>query len=192
MTRFALSGMVVCMCAAFSACAGAYVSEAFKSVVLDPPRPAESVGGASGLDAVTAPAAEPTAFEAATQLAATATIRIDPVVGAPANAVQAMSQRIASRSDERGIGLVPPGSPGATHDMKGYFSAITESGRTTVIFVWDVFDTSGNRLHRIQGRETSAGTGPDGWSSVSPGMMESIGIRTVDELAQWLEIRKRN
>ena len=180
------------MCAAFSACAGRYVPEAFKSVVLDPPRPAESVGGAFGPDAVTALAAEPTAFEAATQLTATATIRIDPVVGAPANAVQAMSQRIASRSDERGIGLVPPGSPGATHDMKGYFSAITESGRTTVIFVWDVFDTSGNRLHRIQGRETSAGTGPDGWSSVSPGMMESIGIRTVDELAQWLEIRKRN
>ena len=169
--------------------------DALESVATTTPQPSEPVGDASATDATTALTAEPATREATTQVAALASdtrIRLSPVVGAPANAVQVMSRRIATRSAEQGIGLVPPGTSGATHDMKGYFSAITESGKTTVIFVWDVFDARGKRLHRIQGQESSPGSSPDGWSSVSSRMMERIGTRTVDEFAEWLQGQKRS
>lgn len=117
---------------------------------------------------------------------AIARVQLSPVVGAPESAVRLMSQRMAARSKERGIALVSPSTAGATHDLKGYFSAITEGGKTTVIYVWDIFDASGNRLHRIQGQESAPGTSPDGWSSVSASMMERIGSRTVDDFADWL------
>lgn len=188
-----LTGILVALaCAALSACTS--TPEALESVTATPSPPAESVGDVSDPGTATALTSEPVAApanEAETQVTALATaaarIRLAPVVGAPEGAVKAMSRRIATRSTERGIALVPPGTSGATHDMKGYFSAITESGKTTVIFVWDVFDTSGNRLHRIQGQESAPGSSPDGWSSVSGRMMETIGTRTVDEFATWLE-----
>lgn len=190
-----LAGILIAFaCAALSACTSTSAPDALESVTAAPAPPAEAVGDVSDPGTATAlttdPAATP-ANAAETQVTALATaaarIRLAPVVGAPEGAVRAMSRRIATRSTERGIALVPPGTTGATHDMKGYFSAITESGKTTVIFVWDVFDASGNRLHRIQGQESAPGSSPDGWSSVSGRMMETIGTRTVDEFAAWLE-----
>ncbi|MEX0344300.1 MAG: hypothetical protein AB3N20_05210 [Rhizobiaceae bacterium] len=185
--------LVIFVAAALGACTS--TPRALESVVTTTPEPAEPVGDASSTDATTALTAEPATPEATTQVASLASdtrIRLSPVVGAPENAVQLMSRRIASRAAEQGIGLVPPGTSGATHDMKGYFSAITESGKTTVIFVWDVFDTRGKRLHRIQGQESSPGSSPDGWSSVSSRMMERIGTRTVDEFSEWLKKQKRS
>ncbi len=193
MTRWLAAILVIFVASALGACTS--TPEALESAAVTTPQPSEPVGDTTGSDAATALAAEPTRPEATTQVAALASdtrIRLSPVVGAPAKAVQAMSNRIASRSAERGIGLVPPGTSGATHDMKGYFSAITESGKTTVIFVWDVFDARGKRLHRIQGQESSPGSSPDGWSSVSSRMMETIGVRTVDEFAAWLQTQKRS
>lgn len=193
MKRWFASVPVVLICFVLAACTSTSAPEALESVVATPPQPAEAVGDVSEADsaiALTEEQSTTTGTEAAAQVTALATnarIRLAPVVGAPNGAVQAMSRRIASRSTERGIALVPPGTSGATHDMKGYFSAITESGKTTVIFVWDVFDASGNRLHRIQGQESAPGSSPDGWSSVSNRMMETIGTRTVDEFAAWLE-----
>lgn len=182
--------------AGLSACTSANRQEVLASAATTPApsEPVDEVAGSEASEnALIADAAATPANAAETQVAALATnakIRLAPVIGAPSGAVQAMSRRIASRSSERGIGVVPPGTSGATHDMKGYFSAITESGKTTVIFVWDVFDASGNRLHRIQGQESAPGSSPDGWSSVSSRVMENIGTRTVDEFAAWLQSRK--
>ena len=193
MRRF-VAILVLLGCAALASCTS--TPQTLESVSLET-APAESVGDVSDPEsattALTAEPAAPAANAAETQVAALATnarIRLAPVIGAPSGAVQAMNRTIAARSSQRGIGLVPPGATGANYDMKGYFSAITESGKTTVIFVWDVFDASGNRLHRIQGQESAPGSSPDGWSSVSSRVMETIGTRTVDEFASWLESRK--
>lgn len=175
-------------------CSATSAPDALESVAAAPPQPAESIDGISDTGSASALTTEPAGNEGATQVSALASdtrISLAPVVGAPASAVEAMSRRIATRSSERGIAVVPPGTRSATHDMKGYFSAITESGKTTVIYVWDVFDRRGNRLHRIQGQETSPGSSPDGWSSVTARMMEAIGTRTVDEFATWLEGQNR-
>ncbi len=196
MIRQIIATLVIVACAALAACTSTSPPLAL-DVVAPELQPAETVGDVSDSDsATTALAAEPaeqqsnTAATKVAALAPNANIRLAPVIGAPAGAVEAMNRTIAARSSQRGIGIVPSGAPGANYDMKGYFSAITESGNTTVIFVWDVFDTSGNRLHRIQGQESAPGSSPDGWSSVSSSVMENIGARTIDEFAAWLENRR--
>lgn len=199
MNRLATAVLLGLSLAVVGACTSTTPPEALQSAAAVP----EAAGDISepdateegGAETATALAAEPEgANEAGNQVAALATtakISLAPVIGAPSGAVRAMSQRISTRSAERGIAVLAPGASGATHDMKGYFSAITESGKTTVIYVWDIFDARGNRLHRIQGQESAPGTSPDGWSSVSSRMMETIGVRTVDEFAAWLESSKR-
>jgi len=116
----------------------------------------------------------------------TAKVRFAPLVGATADASTPLAARLSSRAAARGIGLVGADDSTATHIMKGYFSAIAENGETTIIYVWDVLDPSGNRLHRFQGQARSPG---QGWASVTPQTMEAIADQSVDQLASWLVTR---
>jgi len=54
-----------------------------------------------------------------------------------------------------------------------------------VIYVWDVLDPAGNRLHRIQGQQGASGKG-EGWAAVPPATMQAIADQTVDQLMIWL------
>lgn len=112
-------------------------------------------------------------------------VQFAPVVGAPAQNAQVLATRLAERAQARGVPISAAGDAATTHIMKGYFSAISEGGRTTVIYVWDVLDPSGNRIHRFQGRLTGDGAGV-GWDAVGPETMSAIADRSVDQLAAWL------
>ena len=97
-----------------------------------------------------------------------------------------LAQRISAQASQRGMAITAGGANPPTHLVKGYFSAITEGGQTMVIFVWDVLDPAGNRLHRIQGQETVGAVAPDPWSAVPAATMETIAERTIDDLSGWL------
>jgi len=113
-------------------------------------------------------------------------LNIAPVVGAPVSAVAALSHRLQEDARARGIQISGDSDPGTTYVLKGYFSTLSEGGGTTVLYVWDVLDASGNRLHRIQGQEQVGGTAADPWTVVAPQTMEAIGDATVQSLIQWI------
>lgn len=112
-----------------------------------------------------------------------APIQFAPITGTTREAAAPLSQRLAARARERGIILAGGGGQPA-YILKGYFSEVTDDGATTVIYVWDVTDVAGNRLHRIQGQAKADGAG--GWSAVSASTMQAIADRTIDDLATWL------
>lgn len=113
-------------------------------------------------------------------------LNIAPVVGAPVSAVAALSHRLQEDARARGIEISGESDPGTTYVLKGYFSTLSEGGGTTVLYVWDVLDPSGNRLHRIQGQEQVGGSAADPWTVVAPQTMEAIGDATVQSLIQWI------
>lgn len=128
----------------------------------------------------------PAGAEQSAAVAATdARIQFAPVIGAPGSASAPLSARLSARATQRGVALVGAGQSGATHMLKGYFSAIADGSETTVIYVWDVMDAGGNRVHRIQGKARSTSSG-GGWDAVSPATMEAIADQTVDQLIVWL------
>ena len=117
-----------------------------------------------------------------------ARVRFAPIVGSTVEAVTPMSRRISLRAREAGMVIVAAGDPGQTHLVKGYFSALADAGQTTVIYVWDILDGAGDRMHRIQGQETVQGE-PDPaapWNAVPAEVMERIGDRMMGELTAWL------
>jgi hypothetical protein len=116
-------------------------------------------------------------------------LSLAPVIGAPAGAVQSLSDRIALKAGESGLPLAPSGDRSATLVLKGYFSAFAENNETTVVYVWDVVDASGNRLHRIQGQEKAPGESPNAWAMVPEAAMQRIADQTIDQLAAWLSSR---
>jgi hypothetical protein len=74
--------------------------------------------------------------------------------------------------------------------MKGYFSALTDNGQTTVIYVWDVLDAAGNRLHRIEGQQKVPPGSGQGFAAVTDDTMRAIADQTIDQLVSWLATRK--
>lgn len=143
--------------------------------------------GSAGSAAATPPAAQTPAAAvhngATASIAAVTRLQFAPIVGTPVEAAGPLSERLALRARERGIVIARADEP-LSHVMKGYFSALPEGKKTTIVYVWDVLDGSGNRLHRIQGSEVV--DGGKGWPSVSAEAMQRIADRTMEELAAWL------
>lgn len=114
-------------------------------------------------------------------------LQIAPIVGAPVQAVAPLTERLRARLNERGIKFVGGTDKTTTHTLKGYFSAISEGGTTTVIYVWDVYDPAGNRLHRISGQQkVPSNAKAEGWGSVTAPTMQAIADATVEQFSVWL------
>ena len=113
-------------------------------------------------------------------------LRFDSVVGATVEAVAPLNERLASRARAAGIKIAGNTDPSTTHILKGYFSTLSEAGETTVIYVWDVYDADGNRLHRINGQQKAGSAAGEGWGAVPPATMQAIADVTIEQLATWL------
>ena len=113
-------------------------------------------------------------------------LRFDSVVGATVEAVTPLNERLASRARAAGIKIAGNTDPSTTHVLKGYFSTLSEAGETTVIYVWDVYDAEGNRLHRINGQQKAGSAAGEGWGAVPPATMQAIADVTIEQLATWL------
>ncbi|TPN31801.1 hypothetical protein FKO01_15685 [Mesorhizobium sp. B2-3-3] len=155
------------------------------------PAPASSAAPATttaGAPAATTPV---TSAQAAAILAKTR-LQIAPIVGASVEAATPLTAELQARAKQRGITLAGSQDQTATHVLKGYFSAISEGKDTTVIYVWDVYDPSGNRLHRINGQMKAPAVnsgnsgGADSWKAVSPATMQAIADQTIDQFAAFL------
>lgn len=109
-----------------------------------------------------------------------------PIVGAPVDQVTALSRQLSQSGPALGITLSAQQAPGLTHEIRGYFSALSEGSTTTVIHVWDVFTPQGERVHRIQGQEIINTAAPnDPWSVVPPTTMETIADRVLADYQTW-------
>jgi hypothetical protein len=119
-------------------------------------------------------------------------LQIAPIVGASVEAATPLTAELQTRARQRGITLAGSTDQTATHVLKGYFSTMSEGKDTTVIYVWDVYDPAGNRLHRINGQQKAPSVnsgdsgGGDSWKAVSPATMQAIADQTIDQFAAWL------
>ncbi|PJR94203.1 hypothetical protein CN878_05585 [Ochrobactrum sp. 695/2009] len=146
-----------------------------------PGTPATGAAQPAGTTATTAPAAPPRSAGLKP-----GKLHIAPIVGAPVNVVTPLTHRINDDAKAKGIELAGNNDTGAAYVMKGYFSVLSEDTQTTVLYVWDVLDASGNRLHRIQGQEKVPGAAADSWSVVPASAMQAIADRTMQEYSTWL------
>jgi hypothetical protein len=137
---------------------------------------------------VASPAAPKTSASPAAQAAALTGTRMQfaPMIGAPVTQVTALSRRLTLRAKEKNLSIFPASEKNVTHILKGYFSLLNEGGKLTVLYVFDVIDPSGNRLHRINGQESAGAAAANAsWESVPAPLMEKIADRTMDEFAVW-------
>lgn len=190
MKRWFVAATGLSVLAVLSACNSS--KDVLEPSAIAPTEQSNALAKTEGTD-VAAPPVTGAATAAATSVPTTGVstktrVQFAPIVGTPIEAATPLTQRLGTRAQARGITLAgstdttPPGII-----MRGYFSAMTEGKDTTVVYVWDVYDPAGTRLHRINGQKTAAtsGTG-DGWTAVAPATMQAIADSTIDQLADWL------
>ncbi len=109
---------------------------------------------------------------------------IAPIIGAPLEVVTPLSLRFDTIVKTQSITLAANMETDADYILKGYFSNLTENNQTTVLYVWDVMDKQGNRVHRLQGQEKVSGK--NGWSAVSETVMSKIADDTMADYFRWV------
>lgn len=116
---------------------------------------------------------------------ASTSIRFLPIIGAPVQAVTPLSRQLGAEARAKGLTIRPSTDTSAENILKGYLSAFEDGGKVTIVYVWDVLDANGTRLHRLQGQETVASHGGDPWAAVSDSIMQKIAARTLDDYQSW-------
>lgn len=109
---------------------------------------------------------------------------IAPIIGAPLEIVTPLSLRFDTIIKTQSITLASNMETEADYILKGYLSNLTENNQTSVLYVWDVMDKQGNRVHRLQGQEKVSGK--NGWSSVPATVMGKIADDTLADYFRWV------
>lgn len=107
------------------------------------------------------------------------------ITGAPHQHIISFDRALKNEAEGRGLNIVPVGDPSTTYLVKGYLSAIGDRSGTFLVYVWDVTDASGVRLHRVSGKEAGGGSGTDPWLGIDAGAVSQVAQQTIDDLADW-------
>ena len=93
------------------------------------------------------------------------TIAFESIDGPPPQVFERMVGVLDSESKLRSLSIVSrEGS--ASYRVRGYLAAQISRGRTTIAWVWDVYDQNQQRALRLSGEEPAGGRGRDGWAAV--------------------------
>jgi hypothetical protein len=117
-----------------------------------------------------------------------ATVAFDSIDGPPPAQFQTLVRGLNDEAQARRLAVISREKPSA-YRVRGYLAAKVVKGRTTISWVWDVFDRDRHRALRIDGEET--GQGPtkserDAWSVADDAMLRRIARSSMDRLATFL------
>ncbi|WCK01414.1 hypothetical protein [Agrobacterium tumefaciens] len=132
------------------------------------------------------PAAAPSQQTASLAPASSAnSIRFLPIIGAPVQAVTPLSRQLGAEARAKGLTIRASNDNSAENILKGYFSAFADGSKVNIVYVWDVLDANGVRLHRLQGQETVAAKGSDPWAAATDTLMQDIAAKTLNDYTSW-------
>ena len=112
-----------------------------------------------------------------------------PFEGAPQSKASSLTRSLNSSAQTNGLAILPATRAGAKYRVKGYFSALNDGNGTLLVYVWDVVDGSGKRLHRINGRERTGTTKTDPWQAITDAEIERVAQDTTARLKTWVDKR---
>ena len=125
---------------------------------------------------------QPTAMNFAPRGASVAFESID---GPPQDQFYKLVQDLNDEAQARRLAIISREHE-AAYRVRGYLSAETLKGKTSISWVWDVFDASGNRALRISGSEAAAGKHHDAWQAADDATLHRIASASMDQLAVFL------
>jgi len=116
-----------------------------------------------------------------------ATVAFESIDGLPPSQFHALVADLNDQAQARKLAVMSRDQNPA-YRVRGYFAAAVESGRTSISWVWDVFDRNDNRAFRISG--TEAGGAGTAWNAADASTLQKIATSSMDQLAAFLSSTK--
>ena len=113
-----------------------------------------------------------------------------PLKGIPQTAQTKLSKQLYGSAGKYDVNLLNQNQPRSNYGLTGYFTALNDGSGTLLIYVWDIVDRNGKRLHRINGQERSGGTSPDPWRSIDDKQLTDVADHTMQSVQTWIASRK--
>lgn len=101
------------------------------------------------------------------------TVAFESVDGPPPPVFDRMISVLDSESKLRNLSIVSRES-GASYRVRSYLAAQVSRGRTTIAWVWDVYDRDQQRALRLSGEEPAGEAGRDPWSGAEDMVLRRI------------------
>jgi hypothetical protein len=101
------------------------------------------------------------------------TIAFESIDGPPPQVFERMVGVLDSESKLRSLSIVSREGT-AAYRVRGYLAAEVSQGRTTIAWVWDVYDQNQQRALRLSGEEPAGKAGRDAWASADDLVLRKI------------------
>ena len=102
------------------------------------------------------------------------TVAFESIDGPPPQVFDRMVGVLDSESKLRNLSIVSRESP-ASYRVKSYLAAqVSHGGRTTIAWVWDVYDRNQQRALRLSGEEPAGKAGRDAWTAADDLVLRRI------------------
>ena len=113
------------------------------------------------------------------------TIAFESIDGPPPQVFERMVSMLDSESKLRSLSIVSR-EGAAAYRVKGYLAAEVSHGRTTIAWVWDVYDQNQQRALRLSGEEPAGKAGRDAWTSADDLVLRKIAQAGLSGLASMI------
>ncbi len=101
------------------------------------------------------------------------TVTFESIDGPPPQVFDRMVSVLDSESKLRNLSIVPR-EGAAAYRVRSYLSAQINHGRTTIAWVWDVYDRDQQRTLRLSGEEPAGKPGRDAWAAADDLVLRKI------------------
>jgi hypothetical protein len=102
-----------------------------------------------------------------------ATVAFESIDGPPPQVFDRMVSVLDSESKLRNLSVVSRQDQ-ASYRVKSYLAAEVNHGRTTIAWVWDVYDGNQQRALRLSGEEPAGKSGRDAWTAADDLVLRKI------------------
>jgi hypothetical protein len=111
-----------------------------------------------------------------------ATIAFESIDGAPRPVFDRLVSRLDAEARAHQVAVVSRGTP-ARYRVRAYLAAKVDPKRTTIAWVWDVYDSDLRRAVRIAGEETADRNREDAWAAADDQVVARIAGSGMTQLA---------
>jgi hypothetical protein len=111
-----------------------------------------------------------------------ATVAFESVDGPPPQVFDRLVNILNSESQLRNLAIVSREAP-AAYRVRGYLAAEVSRGRTTIAWVWDVYDRDQSRALRLRGEVPGGKAGRDAWVAADDLVLRKIAQAGLSELS---------
>jgi hypothetical protein len=112
-------------------------------------------------------------------------VAFESIDGPPPGVFQKLVQNLNDEAQSRSLAVVSR-EDASQYRVRGYLAAHVTKGRTSIAWVWDVYDAKEQRALRISGLEQGGKAGRNAWISADDELLQRIARNGMDQLAAFL------